>query len=148
MHGKTEEEKLQAMITYLKVAFERDIRKNKLNERVYEENEELKVKYSDYCERLEELSKNFLGTNPAYRRLMCMPSFVLSLVMASRVRRHYIHAPWFRVTSFNKMLDVHGGVSEIGRDLCLPRPGWYADERARTCATAPAPPRHSSYPSF
>jgi hypothetical protein len=115
-HKKTEEEKLGQMITYLRVAFERDVRNNKEKGSKYEEHQEINVKYSEYCIRLAQLNDGFKGNNAAYRRLTFMKSFVLSLVMASRVRRHYQHASWFGVTSFNKMLDVHGGVSEISRD--------------------------------
>ena len=115
-HKKTDEERLGQMITYLRVAFDRDVQRNKKKASKYEEHQKINVKYKEYCERLEGLNVGFKGKNAAYRRLTFMKSFVLSLVMASRVRRHYQHASWFGVTAFNKMLDVHGGVSEISRD--------------------------------
>jgi hypothetical protein len=111
VHMKTDEERLQQLVNFLKLAFERDVRNNKLKERKPEEHEELRIKYPDYWERLAKINEEFIGINAGYRRLTCMPTFMLGLVMASRIRRHYVHASWFRVTSFNKMLEVHGGVS-------------------------------------
>lgn len=46
-----------------------------------------------------------------YRRLCSAPSFTHGLVMASRVKRHYTHAPWFRTQSLLEMLASHGAVS-------------------------------------
>lgn len=59
---------------------------------------------------------------PGYRRLaLCaVPSFALGLVMASRVWRHYTHAPWFTLTGLGTILQSHGAVrDEINRDKCL-----------------------------
>jgi hypothetical protein len=148
VHKKTDEEGLQQLFNYLKVALERDIEKRQAKEEAMklleiqkanapapapasasgsdkdkemnedddddddqEELPELRVKYPEYWGRLEKLKTKFKGVNAGYRRLMCMSTFVFGLVQASRVRRHYLHAPWFRVSHFNKMAVVHGGVS-------------------------------------
>jgi hypothetical protein len=48
-----------------------------------------------------------------YRRLCSVPSFTLALVSVSRIRRHYTHCSWFKISTLQKMVDVHGGVSGI-----------------------------------
>lgn len=45
-----------------------------------------------------------------YQRLCSVPSFALRLVMASRIRRHYIHAPWFKIKNLTRVLEAHGAV--------------------------------------
>ena len=47
-----------------------------------------------------------------YRRLCSAPSFTHGLVMAARVKRHYTHAPWFKIQTLLEMLASHGAVSE------------------------------------
>jgi len=139
VHKKTDEEGLQQLFNYLKVALERDIRNGKAREEAKRQREmekenapasdkdkdkddeddedkeeelpELRVKYPEYWARLQKINAQYKGVNAGYRRLTCMHTFVFGLVQASRVRRHYLHAPWFRVSHFNKMLQVHGGVS-------------------------------------
>ena len=109
-HVATDEEKLQQILTQLKRAFLKDLRK--ITERESEEHEDLRVKYPKYTAMLNGFSVKFKQVNVGFRRLTCMPTFMLGLVMASRVRRHYQHAPWFRASMFNKMAEVHGAVSD------------------------------------
>jgi hypothetical protein len=110
LHKLTDEEKLQEILTQLKREFLKDLRKN--TERESEEHEDLRVKYPKYTEKLNTFAKKYKNVNMGFRRLTLMPTFMLGLVMASRIRRHYQHAPWFRVGVFNKMAEVHGAVSE------------------------------------
>ena len=143
VHKKTEEEGLQQLFNFLKIALERDIRLKKEKkakkeaikakrdrgeaveaeedeeDEEEEEHQGLALKYPGYVGRLKIMNKTYIGINSGYRRLTCMPTFMFGLVQASRVRRHYLHASWFRVTNFNKMLEVHGGVSAITLILCL-----------------------------
>lgn len=109
-HPATDEEKLQQILTQLKREFLKDLEKN--TEREPEEHENLRVKYPKYTAMLNKFSEKFNQVNVGFRRLTCMPTFMLGLVMASRVQRHYQHAPWFRVGAFNKMAEVHGAVSD------------------------------------
>lgn len=60
--------------------------------------------------KAEEKAEKFKQTSKGYRRIYCIPSFSLGLVMASRIHSHYVHAPWFRLTSLNGMIDIHGTV--------------------------------------
>ncbi|KAH9023469.1 hypothetical protein EDB84DRAFT_1440954 [Lactarius hengduanensis] len=59
----------------------------------------------DKAEKAEESKET-----PAHRRLCSVPAFARGLVMASRVRRHYTHAPWFEIGTLSKMLDSHGAL--------------------------------------
>ena len=97
-------------MTQLKREFLKDMRKNQ--ERESEEHEDLRVRYPKYTAMLNGFADKFKQVNVGFRRLTCMPTFMLGLVMASRVRRHYQHAPWFRASTFNKMVEVHGAVSD------------------------------------
>lgn len=113
----TEEEVLQTYINELKREFEKDIRNNlKLEKkrgktRKAEEHEDLQKKYPLYSSRLKLFATRYESVNSGLRRLMLMPNFMVGLMMASRVGQHYQHASWFKVTSFNKMVEVHGSVS-------------------------------------
>lgn len=109
-HPVTDEEKLQQILTQLKREFLKDLRNNM--EREMEEFEDLRVKYPKYSALLNSFATKFKQVNVGFRRLTCMPTFMLGLVMASRVQRHYQHAPWFRVGMFNKIVEVHGAVSD------------------------------------
>ena len=70
------------------------------------------MKYPKYTAMLNGFAEKFNQVNVGFRRLTCMPTLMLGLVMASRVQRHYQHAPWFWVGVFNKMVEVHGAVSD------------------------------------
>jgi hypothetical protein len=109
-HGNykaTDEELLQELIDELKREFEKDLRtKTRLNK-----DEDYKIAYPLYTKRIKEKAEKFKSVNSGFRKLACMPTFMLGMVMASRVRRHYVHAPWFKASSLVKMVDVHGAVS-------------------------------------
>ena len=45
-----------------------------------------------------------------FRKLACLPTMMLALVMASRIRRHYVHALWFRIGMLERIVKVHGAV--------------------------------------
>jgi hypothetical protein len=70
----------------------------------------LDILYPAFSSALQAKAKAFIHEG-GYRRLCSVSSFFLGLVMLSRVRRHYTHAPWFKVTMLNEMLKTHGGVS-------------------------------------
>ena len=113
----TEEEVLQTYINELKREFEKDIRNSAKQEkkrgkpRAAEEHEDLQKKYPLFSKRLEVFTTRFHSVNSGLRRLMLMPTFLVGLMMASRVGQHYQHASWFKVTSFMRMVEVHGSVS-------------------------------------
>jgi hypothetical protein len=113
-HKITDEEKLQLLITELKQEFLKDQRnaEKKKSKREVEEYEDLRVKYPLYTKKIGEFATKYNQVNVGFRKLACMPTFMLGLVMASRVRRHYQHASWFRVATFHKMAEVHGAVSD------------------------------------
>lgn len=103
----TDEELLQELIDELKREFEKDLRtKKQLNK-----DEDYRVAYPLYTKRIKLKAEKFKSVNSGFRKLACMPTFMLGMVMASRVRRHFVHAPWFKAGSLVKMVDVHGAVS-------------------------------------
>lgn len=103
----TEEELLQETVDELKDAFEVDL--SKVNDGNRDENFEYK-----YPNFIKKTAAKALEVKNAYRyrRIFCVPSFALGLVMASRIRSHYTHAPWFKLTALGDMIDVYGSVSE------------------------------------
>lgn len=125
----TEEEELQQYVNELKHEFEKDLRDNlsreeKKREREREreegdgdgededEDKDEQPKFPKYRARLKLITEDFGKVNTGFRSLMSMPNFLVGLMMASRVGRHYLHASWFTVTSFNRIMDVHGSVSK------------------------------------
>jgi uncharacterized protein YdiU (UPF0061 family) len=69
------------------------------------------AQYPKFMQAIARKSEEYKHEHSKFRRVSCMPSFVLSLVMVSRVSRHYTHASWFKVSTFNQMVEVHGAVS-------------------------------------
>jgi hypothetical protein len=124
----TEDEELQQYVNELKHEFEKDLRDNLLleeekRERAREgggdgdgdgkdEDKDEQPKFPKYRARLKLITDDFGKVNTGFRSLMSMPNFLVGLMMASRVGRHYLHCSWFKVTSFNRMMDVHGSVSK------------------------------------
>ena len=103
----TDEELLQELIDELKRKFEKDVKtKAELTK-----DEDYRIAYPLYALKIKEKAEKFKCVNSGFRKLACMPTFMLGMVMASRVRRHYVHAPWFKASSLVKMVDVHGAVS-------------------------------------
>jgi hypothetical protein len=74
--------------------------------------EDSKTRYKEFMRAIAKRSEAYKHEKTDLRKLSCMPSFVLSLVMVSRVRGHYTHAPWFKVSIFDQMVEVHGAVSD------------------------------------
>jgi hypothetical protein len=110
----TDEELLQKLIDELEREFEKDLRtKTQLNK-----DEDYKVAYPLYTERIKDKAEKFKSVNNGFRKLASMPTFMLGMVMASRVRRHYGHVPWFKAPNLIKMVDVHGTVS-IYAHMCI-----------------------------
>jgi hypothetical protein len=68
-----------------------------------------KTLYPSFSKELKTKSNEFKQEND-YRRICCVESFMLGLVLISRARRHFTHAPWFRISALSAMIDVHGGV--------------------------------------
>jgi hypothetical protein len=77
--------------------------------------EDSRRQYPKFMEALKEKAEAYKYVSTEFRKLSCMPSLVLSLVMASRVRKHYTHAPWFKIATLNQMVEVHGAVSAISK---------------------------------
>jgi hypothetical protein len=102
----TEEERLIELVVELSDHLRTDQKKG-----LSDPNEDdLAVLYPAFSRALQAKAKAFINEG-GYRRLCSVSSFFLGLVMLSRVRRHYTHAPWFKVTMLNEMLKTHGGVS-------------------------------------
>lgn len=117
MHKSTDEEQLLELLEELNKAYRTDLEKLK----AFKENDEgednkaqddSQIQYPEFMKAIAEKADMYKQEHAGFRKLTCMPSFVLSLVMASRVARHYTHAPWFKVATFNKMVEVHGCVRE------------------------------------
>jgi hypothetical protein len=101
----TDEELLLEIVDELRDALEEDIR-NPTNE----EDDPLTM-YPTFMKTLQQKANEYKDI-PRYRKLCSVPSFALALVMASRIRGHYTHSSWFKITYLYRMLDVHGAVSE------------------------------------
>jgi hypothetical protein len=106
-HKPTEEEFLREVIEELKDAYELDMR----NVTALNRKEDVTFKLKGFVEKVNKKAKGFLPAEHRYRHLCSVTSFVYALVMASRVRSHYTHAPWFKLRALGDMLDVHGTVS-------------------------------------
>ena len=74
--------------------------------------ENFEIRYPRFKKKVEVKAEQFKSTRHAYRRICCVPAFALGLVMVSRIQTHYTHAPWFKLNTLDKMLDVYGTVSE------------------------------------
>jgi len=104
-HRATDEELLQEVIDEIKDEYELDV--ENLDDRL---EEDFQFKYVKFVEKTKQKAED-LKDKASYRLIFSVPAFTLGLVMASRVRSHYTHAPWFKVTTLSGMLDVHGTVS-------------------------------------
>ena len=107
----TEEEELLEMVNELRRAYMKDVSRSKEAD---EEEADYMNNFSNFMAAAEEKAEAYKQTNAGFRRLACMPTFTLSLVMASQVRRHYTHATWFKLGVFKEMVEVHGAVSASG----------------------------------
>ena len=104
----TEEEKLVEVVDELKDDLEHEI--ETVRHGVGEDNPELL--YPKLFQKLKAKANDFKGESD-YRQLTSVKSFLLGLVMLGRVRRHYTHAPWFKIATLSKMLGESGGVCLI-----------------------------------
>lgn len=116
----SEEEYLQEMIDELKIEFNKDLNARTEKGELLGEDEDY-AEYEDYSKLLKAKAELFKGVNSGFRKLACTRVFMLGLIMTSRVRRHYVHSPWFRVSSLAKMVEVHGAVSDQGPVIRLIR---------------------------
>lgn len=103
----TDEEYLLEIVDQLKIALMKDLRA--LPNREF--NFDFQMSCPTYMEAVEAMASKYKSVNSGFRKLALVPSFMLGLVMASRVRKHFVHARWFKASNLLKMLDVHGGVS-------------------------------------
>lgn len=108
-NGSTDEELLQEMIDQLKIELEKDL-ENQPEDREDRDYEDERY-FPRYKKAVHDMATRYKGVNSGFRKLALVPSFMQAMVMLSRVQRHFVHAPWFRVTSLLKMVGVHGGVS-------------------------------------
>jgi hypothetical protein len=110
-HEASEEEFLQEMIDELRIEFNKDLEARTAKGEVLGEDEDY-GEYDNYSMLLKAKAELFKGVNSGFRKVACTKVFMLGLIMTSRVRRHYVHASWFRVPSLVKMVEVHGAVSD------------------------------------
>jgi hypothetical protein len=104
----TDEEKLIELVVELKDHLSVDLEAGGADP----DEDDLEVLYPTFTQELQVKAKMFMGEG-GYRRLCCVSSFFLGIVMLSRIRRHYIHAPWFKVTILDNMVKYHGGVGVL-----------------------------------
>lgn len=74
--------------------------------------EDIEIKYPEFIEKTHQKADQFKQNSHGYRQICCLPSFALSLTMASKVQSHYTHAPWFKLSALSEMIGVHGAVSK------------------------------------
>lgn len=103
----TDEEYLLEIVDQLKIALKKDLAN------IPDRTQPIDYQTScpTYIEAVKAVALKFKSVNSGFRKLALVPSFMLALVMASRIKKHFIHAPWFKATTLLKWLDVHGGVS-------------------------------------
>jgi len=105
----TEEEKLIEVVDELMEYLNEDLGRG-----LEAEGEDiLGVLYPKFCDAVKLKAEQFKDEHKGYRRLCCVPSFVLGLAMAGRVGRHFKHCAWFMIGTLSEMLGEYGGVSEV-----------------------------------
>ena len=78
--------------------------------------EDYDVRYPTVFVDIAKKAELFKGNSSGYRQICALPRVALGLVMASRIRSHFTHASWFRISSLRDMVKVHGGVSASSPD--------------------------------
>lgn len=73
--------------------------------------EDYQILYPLLMAEIAKKAEEYKQESQKYRQICCIQTFTLSLVMVSRVRDHYVHAPWFRLSTLRKMVNTHGSVS-------------------------------------
>ena len=126
-HLITDEEKLQLIMDELRLEYDIDIAEQEKKaaeaasqtepsevREVREEDREddIRLKFANFSGRLEAFRVQFNQVSVGYCRLMAMPRVMLGLVMASRLKSHFVHTSWFKVATLNRMIGVHAGVSK------------------------------------
>lgn len=94
-------------------------------------NQESSFLYPRFTAKAEQLVEEFKETSYTRgpRRLCSVPSFALALAMSSRIRKHYTHAKWFKISELNTMLETHGAV---GTEVYVIRSWGTNKENARS----------------
>ena len=107
---RTEEESLNEVVQALRDEYEEDLDDAVAHGEDRGEERERSLLYPKFAKAAKmkaEECKDMAG----YKRLLSVPSFTLGLVMASRLKRHFQRAPWFKVITLGSMLENHGAVS-------------------------------------
>jgi hypothetical protein len=103
----TDEELLLEIVNELKDVLEMDMPRART---IQAREDDPNILFPTFMKGVEQTADKYKESG-GYRRLCSVPSFTLALVSVARIRRHYIHCPWFKIGMLQKMVDVHGGVS-------------------------------------
>ena len=104
----TPEEYLQEIANELKVWFQKDCGAARQRNTT----DDMEVQYPELMAAISQKAEIFKSTNHGFRRIFCIPTFGVGLVMASRIRKHYTHSRWYNIQSLLGMVGVHGTVSD------------------------------------
>ena len=105
----TDEELLLEIVDELKDVLEADMPRART---IQSREDDPNILFPTFMKRVEEKADEYKDAG-GYRRLCSVPSFTLALVSVARIRRHYKHCSWFKISVLQKMVDVHGGVSGV-----------------------------------
>lgn len=124
-YNATDIELLLEIIFELRSVYEKDVKNAKDTAAL--DKEDYEILYPLVFEAVREKEEVFKHVSHGYRPLCVVPTFTLALIMLSRIRRHYVHAEWFRLRPLMSMIGVHGSVSLF---RCTLRASDDADVRA------------------
>jgi hypothetical protein len=113
----TDEEYLLEVVDHIKMALLKDLRDMPNRPPCVD----YRTSCPGYIKAVAETADKYKSVNSGFRRILLIPSFVLALVMASRLRKHFIHSSWFRTSNLIKMVDVHAGVRANPSSSTLPQ---------------------------
>src|SRR6266851_2342894 len=105
----TDEELLLEILDKLKDAFKEDM---PCARKLQAKENNPSILFPMFIEKVKDKAEEYKDTE-GYQCLCSVPSFMLALVSVSRIRRHYTHCAWFKISTLQKMLNVHGGVGGI-----------------------------------
>jgi hypothetical protein len=117
-HKATDEELLQEIVNEMKLQYEKDVAEMKALGKDLQrtrDDEEYSILYPKFTDTAKNKASVYKHVAVGHRNLCSISSFALALVMASMIRRHYIHASWFKMRTLTKMTKVHGTVRTAGR---------------------------------
>ncbi|KAF8256378.1 hypothetical protein EI94DRAFT_1711689, partial [Lactarius quietus] len=100
------EERMLEVVNELRDAFEKDETETKEENSKRGADEAITIN-SNFMKALDRKVVELTG-DKELRHLCTTTAFAQGLVMASRIRRQYTHAEWFKVTTLNTMLETHG----------------------------------------